>query len=64
MGSWPLPAPLKEIAANRNIPLTVRWNRAVGTRLFEHYIGEDLDKIEKDYVTFCKKIVFNVRFGP
>ncbi|MBW8001061.1 MAG: hypothetical protein FVQ80_03460 [Planctomycetes bacterium] len=63
MGNWSLPARLKEIAANRNIPLTIGWNRAVGTMLFEDYIGENLEKIEKDYVTFCKKIVFNVRIA-
>lgn len=62
-GNWSLPARLKEVAANRNIPLTIRWNRMVGTRLFEDYIGKNLEKIEKDYVAFCKKIVFNIRLA-
>jgi len=60
-GAWPLSETDKRIAADRNIPLTVRWNRAVGLQLFEHYISDDLDKIEEQYKMFCRKIVYHVR---
>ena len=60
-GKWPLSKTGKRLAADRNIPLTVQWNRAVGMLLFEHYIGEDIDEIEKEYLNFCRKIVYRIR---
>ncbi len=60
-GSWPLDASAARIAADRNIPLTVRWNRAVGLLLFEYYINEDLESLEDQYLKFCRKIVYHVR---
>ncbi|MHC4158751.1 MAG: hypothetical protein ACYSSO_06700 [Planctomycetota bacterium] len=60
-GKWPLSRQDKTIAIDRNIPLTVRWNRAVGTELFKQYIGDDFDRIEQQYLAFCKKIVYRVR---
>jgi len=70
-GQWPLGEPDRRIAADRNIPITVRWNRMVGSALFEHYIaspersrGDDqYDEIEKEYLAFCRKIVYPVRLG-
>ena len=59
-GNWPLSKEGRRIAADRNIPLTVLWNRSVGQELFEQYIGGDFDQIEKEYVTFCRKIVYHV----
>ena len=61
-GDWPLGEASRRIAADRNIPLTVPWNRAVGTQLFKHYISEDFDQIEEEYLTFCRKIVYHVHF--
>jgi len=61
-GNWSLSETHKTIAADRNIPLTVRWNRAVGTQLFEQYVDNDFDQIEKEYITFCRKIVYHVHF--
>jgi hypothetical protein len=61
-GKWPLEEGGKRIASDRNIPLTVLWNRAIGTKLFEYYIGDDLDQIEKEYLTFCRKAVYHVHF--
>jgi hypothetical protein len=61
-GDWPLSEASKRIAADRNIPLTVRWNRSVGPLLFKQYIGSDFDQIEKEYLIFCRKIVYHVRF--
>ena len=60
-GDWPLSEVSKRIAADRNIPLTIRWNRAIGPLLFRHYIDDDFDEIEKEYVAFCRKIVYPVR---
>ncbi len=60
-GQWPLDEADKHIAADRNIPITIYWNRMVGSLLFEHYIDDRYDKIEKEYLVFCKKIVYPVR---
>jgi hypothetical protein len=60
-GQWPLDEEDKRIAADRNIPITVGWNKMVGSALFAHYIDGNFDNIEKEYLTFCKKIVYNVR---
>jgi hypothetical protein len=38
-GTWPIDEANKRIAADRNIPLTVKWNRTVARQLFEHYIS-------------------------
>ncbi len=61
-GRWQLNRAQRKIAADRNIPLTVRWNRAVGLKLFEEYIGEDFGAIEQEYILFCRKMVYHVRF--
>jgi hypothetical protein len=62
-GKWPLEKEGRRIAEDRNIPLTVWWNRAIDTKLFEHYISDDLDQIEKEYLMFCRKAVYHVHFG-
>ena len=60
-GKWPLTAENKKIAINRNIPLTVKWNRTVGRKIFNKYIDEDMEKIEEEYLAYCRKIVYRVR---
>jgi hypothetical protein len=60
-GDWPLDATDKHVAENRNIPITAGWNQMVGTLLFGNYIGDDFEKIEKQYVAFCRKIVYYVQ---
>jgi hypothetical protein len=60
-GQWPLDETGQRIAADRNIPITVGWNKRVGTMLFEQYIDENFEKIEEEYLTFCRKIVYPVR---
>ncbi|MFA5252716.1 MAG: hypothetical protein WC454_09060 [Phycisphaerae bacterium] len=62
-GKWPLEEGGKKIAEDRNIPQTVWWNRVIGTKLFEYYISDDLDQIEKEYHLFCRKIVYHVHFA-
>jgi hypothetical protein len=74
-GQWPLTERDVRIAADRNIPITVGWNRDVGKMLFEHYIIDQepavkkiesgledttFEKIEKKYLIFCRKIVYYV----
>ncbi|HUW20473.1 MAG TPA: hypothetical protein VMW16_14345 [Sedimentisphaerales bacterium] len=61
-GEWPLTEAGRRIAGDRNIPLTVQWNRAVAPRLFEHYFGIDAGEIEQEYLAFCGKIVYHVHF--
>ncbi len=60
-GDWPLDNTTKRTAIDRNIPRTIGWNRTVGQLLFERYIGEDIDQIEKEYLLFCWRIVRNIR---
>jgi len=60
-GQWPLDNADKRIAQDRNIPITASWNQMVGMHLFRDYIGDDYDKIEKQYVAFCRKIVYYVQ---
>jgi len=60
-GTWPLTDEAKRIAADRNIPLTIEYNRAAGTKLFEYYIGTDFADIEQQYLLFCKKLVYHVQ---
>ncbi|MBN2457007.1 MAG: hypothetical protein JXB29_10830 [Sedimentisphaerales bacterium] len=61
-GTWPLDSTDKRIATDRNIPMTVGWNRKIAGQLFETYIGSDFGQIEKEYIRFCRKIVYHVRF--
>ena len=63
-GKWHLTGEQERMAVDRNIPLTIVWNRAVGQQLFREYIcdEDDFDQIEKEYVTFCRKIVYHVHF--
>ena len=56
-GNWALDEVNKTIATDRNVPKTVHWNRIVGRGLFEDYIGDDFDQIEKEYLAFCRQIV-------
>jgi hypothetical protein len=75
-GQWPLTEEDARIAIDRNIPITVGWNSDIGKMLFERYIigpeplprkaeqGKEVtsfDKIEKQYLTFCKKIIYSVQ---
>ncbi len=62
-GNWPLEPELRRIAADRNIPLTGRFNAFVSSKLFSMYIGRDIEQIEREYIAFCKKIVYRVRLA-
>jgi hypothetical protein len=56
LGRWPLDESAGTTAADRNLPRTLPWNRQVGRRLFEHYIGTNLDQLEQEYTAFCHRI--------
>lgn len=60
-GSWPLSQDLASLAADRNRPLTVGWNTQISSLLFTHYIGPEVDKLEAEYQSFCRKITYRVR---
>ncbi len=55
-GKWPLDEVSKEVAIDRNLPKTILWNHIVGTMLFQKYIDEDFERIEQEYLDFCKEI--------
>ena len=59
-GNWPLEPNLQRIAADRNIPLTTRYNIRVSPKLFSLYIDSDMEKIEKEYLTFCQRNVYHI----
>ena len=56
-GDWALDEVSKKIAADRNMPRTILWNRIVGLQLFENYISDDFDQIEREYLAFCRQMV-------
>jgi len=56
-GDWLLDEVSKKIAEDRNQPRTVLWNRIVGQLLFQRYIGNDFDQIEREYLVFCRQII-------
>ena len=63
-GKWSIGEKDKKVAVNRNIKLTVGWNKRVGTAVFNLYIApnSDLNEIEQQYLDFCKKIVYHVHY--
>ena len=60
-GNWPLTDEQVRIASDRRIPLTVSWNQQVSPKLFGLYIESDIERLEKEYLTFCGKLVSRVR---
>ena len=56
LGRWPLDESARTTAADRNLPRTIPWNRQVGRQLFEHYIGANLDQLDREYAAFCHRI--------
>jgi hypothetical protein len=55
-GKWPLDEVSRQIAMDRNQSRSVLWNHIVGTQLFRLYINEDFDKVEQEYLDFCRLI--------
>jgi hypothetical protein len=42
---------------DRNVPLTIGWNRQMGELIFRSYIDPDFAKVEKAYLRFCTHLV-------
>jgi len=56
-GKWPLDDASAQVAADRRIRRNILWNHIVGLVLFECYVGDDYDLLEKEYVDFCRQII-------
>ena len=59
-GTWPVNDAEAQIASSRNIPVTVQWNSYIAQKLFDIYIGQDIEKIEPEYKIFCSKITYPI----
>lgn len=62
LGEWPLEASESQTAEDRNQARTIHWNHVVGTRLFEHYVGDDFDRLQRDYLAFCRQMIHGMSF--
>jgi hypothetical protein len=62
-GNWSLDEVNKRIATDRNIPKTILWNQIVGRGLFEDYVGDNFEQIEKEYLAFCRQIINPLRIN-
>ncbi len=62
LGEWPLEASESRTAEDRNLARTVHWNHVVGTRLFERYVGADFDRLQREYLAFCRQMVHGLSF--
>ncbi len=62
LGRWPLDESVGAIAEDRNLPRTIPWNREVGRRLFELYVGSDMESLDREYQAFCRRIVSGLSF--
>jgi hypothetical protein len=60
-GRWPVDPKIRATAADRNVPLTVRWNRYAGPVVFDRYFTGDADSLEGEYRSFCVNITYRVR---
>ncbi len=59
-GIWQLDEQERRIAADRDIPPTARWNRQMANTLFTAYIGDEFERLDMEYNTFCRKLVYRV----
>jgi hypothetical protein len=59
-GEWPLDEATGRIAEDRNLARTLDWNRRVGAQIFEHYIGDDMDLLEQEYLAYCRQLASDV----
>ena len=63
-GNWPLDPTIRQIAADRNIPLTAAFNAHVSPKLFALYIDDNFGAIQNEYTAFCQKITWSVSPSP
>lgn len=62
-GAWSLPEGIRRIAADRNIPLTADFNRAVSLALFRLYMGQSPEQLDTRYRAYCIELAHTVRIG-
>ncbi|MDH7598012.1 MAG: hypothetical protein QHH07_00050 [Sedimentisphaerales bacterium] len=53
LGLWPLEGHLAAVAADRNRPRTIMWNRVVGPWVFHYYICNDTAAIHARFERYC-----------
>jgi len=59
-GTWPIDEMETKIASDRSIPLTAQWNSYIAQKLFRIYIGQEIERIEPEYLLFCRKITYPI----
>jgi hypothetical protein len=59
-GTWPLDEPQRTVAADRDILPTAGWNRRVANLIFTTYVGDEFERLDREYNTFCRKLVYRV----
>jgi hypothetical protein len=59
-GDWPLNEAQLAMGESRGTAPTATWNRQVANQLFKTYISDELDALDSEYVTFCKKLVYRI----
>lgn len=57
LGEWPLDDTAGRAAQDRNVPRTIQWNRVVGPQLFQRYVGDDFQQLERQYLAYCRQIL-------
>ncbi len=60
-GNWKIESIEKKIAADKDLRPSVKWNQAVGSQLFRQYIGDDFERLDEEYVRFCREIAQRVK---
>ncbi|HDS83999.1 MAG TPA: hypothetical protein ENN97_02205 [Phycisphaerales bacterium] len=60
-GDWPIDQALLQIAADRDMALTVGWNIQISRALFAHYFGKDPIAMDDEYQAFCRKITYPIQ---
>jgi hypothetical protein len=56
-GRWPIDEEAGRTAEDLNLARTISWNRLVGSALFARYIGDDFDRLEREYGTYCRRLL-------
>lgn len=56
-GAWPLDGVSRKIAMDRSVQRNILWNHIVSLILFQEYIGDDFEPVEREYLAFCRRIV-------
>ena len=55
-GTWPLDDNARSIAADRNIPMTAWNNAGISSAIFQYYIGDDFEAMDREFMIFSGKV--------